>query len=198
MNLSDEKLMLQVKQGSQESFRELVERHKISVLNLCLRFTKHKEDAEDLAQDVFLRIYQAAPRYVETAAFTTYLYRVTMNVCLNYQRRKKILKFFSLDKNPNNGSADSMQNYLPEISHHEKPDIEIERMETSKIVQEAIDSLPESQKVAVILFRYANLSYQEIAEVLDTSVSAVESRLHRAKLNLKKKLKPYIKEFHFS
>ena len=197
-NLSDEQLMLQVKNGSHDSFKLLVERHKLSVLNMCLRFTGRQEEAEDLAQDVFLRIFQAAPRYQETAAFTTYLYRVTMNVCLNYQRRKKILRFFSLDKQSDNGSAETNFHYARRIASDDKPDIEIERMETSEIVQDAIDSLPENQKIAVIMFRYLNLSYQEIAEILDTSVSAVESRLHRAKLNLKKKLSPYLQEFHFS
>ncbi|NOZ62401.1 MAG: sigma-70 family RNA polymerase sigma factor [Calditrichaeota bacterium] len=196
MKLSDEQLMLQVKNGSRESFQGLVERHKLTVLNMCLRFTRNKEDAEDLAQDVFLRIFEAAPRYQESALFTTYLYRVTLNVCLNHQRRKKILRFFSLDSKPNNGSPQDAPAY--KITDNHKPDIEIEKFETQQFVQKAIDSLPENQKIAVILFRYLNLSYQEIAEILDTSVSAVESRLHRAKLNLKKKLAPLLGEFHIS
>ncbi len=196
MKLSDEQLMLQVKQGDHDSFHELVERHKLAVLNLCLRFTKSKEDAEDLAQDIFLRIYQAAPRYEQKASFTTYMYRVSLNVCLNYQRRKKILRFFSLDDTPNNGKAQLYSSSIKNISDGSQTDAELEKSETRKIVQDAIDSLPEKQKVAVIMFRYLDLSYQEIAEILDTSVSAVESRLHRAKLNLKKKLEPLLKDVH--
>ncbi|OQX86747.1 hypothetical protein B6D60_05505 [candidate division KSB1 bacterium 4484_87] len=198
MKLSDEQLMLQVKKGSHESFHELVERHKLAVLNMCLRFTRNKEDAEDLAQDVFLRIFQAAPRYQESALFTTYLYRVTLNVCLNHQRRKKILRFFSLNGKPGNGSEKDDRTPAYQIADSNKPDLEIEKYETQQFVQKAIDSLPENQKVAVILFRYLNLSYQEIAEILDTTVTAVESRLHRAKLNLKKKLEPLREEFHLS
>ena len=188
----DTNLMLRIKNGDQQAFQELVERHKLSVLDLCLRFTNNKEDAEDLAQDVFIRIFQAAPGYEVKAAFTTWLYRITVNHCLNYQRRKKILHFFSLDHGKN--SHHQSQGYIPDFAAKERPDVELEKREVQQIVQKAIQSLPENQKAALILYRYHDLSYKEIAEVLDTTVSAVESRLHRAKENLKKKLKFFVEE----
>jgi RNA polymerase sigma-70 factor (ECF subfamily) len=161
------------------------------VLNLCLRFAGNKADAEDLAQEVFIRIFQAAPKYEIKAAFTTWVYRIAVNLCLNHQRRKKILQFFSLNhKQSPNRQFDDRQ---PENPASENPDIEFERKELQQLVQQAIQSLPENQRTAIILHRYHDLSYQEIAAVLDTTVSAVESRLHRAKENLKKRLKYVVK-----
>lgn len=187
MEISDTDLMLRLKDGDQSAFRELVERHKLSVLNLCLRFVGNKADAEDLAQEVFIRIFQAAPTYEVKAAFTTWVYRIAVNLCLNHQRRKKIIQFFSLNhKYSPNSQFDDRQ---PEIPVSENPDTEFERKELQQLVQDAIQSLPENQRTVIILHRYHELSYQEIAAVLDTSVSAVESRLHRAKENLKKRLK---------
>ncbi len=186
MENTDTNLMLRIKNGDQQAFRELVERYKLSVLNLCLRFTNNKEDAEDLAQDVFIRIFQAAPGYEVKAAFTTWLYRITVNHCLNYQRRKKILHFFPLDHGKD--SYHQSQRHLPDFAAKERPDADFEKKEVQKYVQQAIQCLPENQKTVLILYRYHDLSYKEIAEVLDTTVSAVESRLHRAKENLRKKL----------
>jgi RNA polymerase sigma-70 factor (ECF subfamily) len=191
MESSDTKLMLRLKDGDQDAFRELVERHKLSVLNLCLRFAGNKADAEDLAQEVFIRIFQAAPNYEIKAAFTTWVYRIAVNLCLNHQRRKKILHFFSLNhKHSPNSQVDDRQ---PEVPVSEHPDSEFERKELQQLVQDAIQSLPENQRTVIILHRYHELSYQEIAAVLDTTVSAVESRLHRAKQNLKKRLKYVVK-----
>jgi len=192
METIDTNLMLRLKDGEQDAFREIVERHKLSVINLCLRFTGNRDDAEDLAQEIFIRVYQAAPRYQVTASFTTWLYRITVNLCLNYQRRQKIIQFFSLDHNKN--SPDQVKYQIPELTVKEQPDTELEKKEIQYFVQQAIQSLPENQKTAIILYRYHNLSYQEIADVLDTTISAVESRLHRAKENLKKKLKSLVEE----
>jgi RNA polymerase sigma-70 factor, ECF subfamily len=192
MQHEDTTLMLRTKAGDQSAFKDLVEKHKLSVLNLCLRFTGNKPDAEDLSQDVFIRIYEAAPRYEAKAAFTTWMYRITVNLCLNYQRRKKLLTFFSIDSY--NNSEENHQKKLPTIISSERPDTDFERMEEAQFIQDAIQSLPENQRTVVVLYRYQNLSYQEIADTLETSISAVESRLFRAKINLKKKLAPLRKE----
>ena len=192
MQNQDTILMLRTKDGDQAAFKELVEKHKISVLNLCLRFTGNKPDAEDLSQDVFMRIFQAAPRYEAKAAFTTWMYRIAVNLCLNYQRRKKLLTFFSIDSD--NDFKKNHQKKIPDIISSERPDTNFEKKEQAQFIQKAIQSLPENQRTVVILYRYQNLSYQEIAETLETSISAVESRLFRAKINLKKKLTPLQKE----
>ena len=180
-------LMLRFQNGDETAFREIVEQYKLSVLNLCYRFVNNKEDAEDLAQDVFIRILKAAPRYKPDASLSTWIYRITVNVCLNFQRRKKILNFFSLNHQYESGQT--AEDRLPELVSEEQPETNLEKKELQIIIQNAIQSLPENQQTVVILHRYEGHSYQEIADVLDTTVSAVESRLHRAKLNLKKKLK---------
>lgn len=180
-------LMLRFQNGDESAFREIVEQHKLSVLNLCYRFVGNREDAEDIAQDVFIRILKAAPRYKPNASLSTWIYRITVNVCLNFNRRKKILNFFSLNHQYESGQT--AEDRLPELMSEEQPDSELEKKELQKIVQDAIQSLPENQQTVVVLHRYEGLSYQQIADVLDTTVSAVESRLHRAKLNLQKKLK---------
>jgi len=190
----DTNLMIRFKDGNQEAFKEIVERHKLLVLNLCLRFTGNKDDADDLAQEVFIRVYQAASNYEIKAAFTTWLYRITVNHCLNYQRRKKILKFFSLSHGKNSKYQNGVR--TPEFAINEQPDTEFEKKELQQIVHNAIQSLPENQKTVLILYRYHDLSYKEIANVLDITVSAVESRLHRAKENLKKKLKFVVNEIY--
>ncbi len=192
MQNHDTTLMFRIKAGDEAAFKELVEKHKLSVLNLCLRFTGNKPDAEDLSQDVFIRIYQAAPRYEAKAAFTTWMYRIAVNLCLNYQRRKKLLTFFSIDSN--NNTDENHQKKIPDIISSERPDTNFEQKERAQFIQQAIQSLPENQRTVVILYRYQNLSYQEIADSLETSISAVESRLFRAKINLKKKLAPLQKE----
>lgn len=181
------KLMLRFQQGDESAFREIVEQHKLSVLNLCYRFVGNKNDAEDIAQDVFIRILNAAPRYRPDASLSTWLYRITVNVCLNFQRRKKILNFFSLNHQFESGQTTGDR--LPDLISEEQPDIILEKKELQMLVQQAIQSLPENQQTVVILHRYEGLSYQEIAAVLNTTVSAIESRLHRAKLNLQRKLK---------
>lgn len=192
MQNSDTNLMLLIKNGDQQAFRELVERHKLSVLNLCLRFVGNKQDAEDLAQEAFIRVFQAAPNYEVKAAFTTWLYRITVNLCLNHQRRKKILHFFSLDQGKNSQHQASYG--VHDFADQQRPDADFERKELQQIVHQAILSLPENQQSVLILHRYHDLSYKEIADVLATTVSAVESRLHRAKENLKKKLKFVVEE----
>ncbi len=184
--------MLLIKSGDDQAFRELVDRHKLSVLNLCLRFVGNKQDAEDLAQEAFMRVFQAATSYEVKAAFTTWLYRITVNLCLNHLRHKKILRFLSLDQATT--SHHSSQPRLPELPDSQRPDVDFEQKELQHFVQQAIQSLPENQRTVLILYRYQDLSYKEIAEVLDTSVSAVESRLHRAKENLTKKLKSLLEE----
>lgn len=180
-------LLQRFQNGDESAFREIVEQHKLSVLNLCYRFVGNKEDAEDIAQDVFIRILKAAPRYKPEASLSTWIYRITVNVCLNFQRRKKILNFFSLNHEYESGQTAGDR--LPELISEDQPDSDLEKQELQQLVQDAIQSLPENQQTVILLHRFEGLSYQEIADVLDTTVSAVESRLHRAKLNLQKKLK---------
>ena len=182
--MDDHELMAMVKDGDEKAFRRIVERHNEQILNLCCQYLGNQEDAEEVAQDVFIRMYNAAGSYRPDAKLSTYLYRIAVNLSLNRIRDRKRKRFVSLDifqqSRENSNTSEQLSN----------PEQLIEEKEKGQIVRKAIDSLPPNQKTAVILKRYQELSYEEIARVMNCSVSAVEARLHRAKLNLQRKLKP--------
>jgi len=182
--IEDEKLMVETAQGDEHAFELLVKRHQGRVLNLIFRFIGNRTQAGDLAQEVFIRVWQAAPRYKPQAKFTTWIYRVTTNLCLNELKssgRKKL--FFT-------GSPAEVGRILNEESDV-SPSAEdlLLAEERSRQISLALQNLPDNQRMALILKRYDNLSYQEIANIMDCSVSSVESLLVRAKKNLQEKLK---------
>jgi RNA polymerase sigma-70 factor, ECF subfamily len=183
---SSEDLMAKTAKGDEISFEALVNRHQTSVLNLTYRFIGDRTQAKDLAQEVFLRVWQAAKSYKPEAKFTTWIYRITANLCFNElksSRRKKVFQFLRLDGDHETRSEDDFPDRLPSAE-----DLLVAR-ERNLQVTEALQSLPENQRLAIILKRYDDLSYEEIARVMDCSVSAVESLLVRAKGTLQKKLK---------
>jgi len=183
---SDIQLMEQVKAGRESAFKELVKRHHQSIYNLCYRYVGKHEDAEEVAQDVFIRLYRSADTYQPTAKLSTFLYRIAVNLSLNRVRDRKRKRWMSLEILREEKGVEF------EGSSRDHPDVSLELKEKQIQVRKAIDSLPENQRTAVLLHRFQGLSYEEIAEVMDCSVSAVEARLHRAKLGLKKKLKKVI------
>ena len=172
------------------AFKQLEEKYQRAVINLAYRFLGSREEAEDIAQEVFLRIYKAAKRYKPEAKFATWLFRITNNVCLNELRHRKRVQEVPLEpvyEHPERNLK--MDVPAPE---HMRPDLHLELEERNRIIQESLETLPPNQRMAVILKRFEGLSYQEIGDVLNMSVSAVESLLFRAKQTLKKKLTPYI------
>ena len=187
---SDWELMRLTAEGDRAAFKQLVEKYQKAVLNLGYRFLGNREEAEDTAQEVFLRVYNSAKRYRPEAQFTTWLFRIATNTCLNVLRHRKRLQEVPLESSSDGTEQISGVNVpAPE---HTRPDMHMEQEERNRIIEESIASLPPNQRMAVILKRFEDLSYQEIAKVLNTSVSAVESLLFRAKQTLKKKLEPYI------
>ncbi len=188
---TDEDLVLMelTKQGDAKAFNRLMEKYEKTVLNLVYRFTGDREAAPDLAQEVFLRIYRSAGRFEAKAKFFTYLYRVTLNLCRNAREKSKRRRYTSLDTPLGDEDSGPREIQDPKGSAED----EVSRKELAAAVREAVMSLPDEQREVVVLQRYHGLQYDEMAEVLGVSVSAVKSRLHRAKLNLKKKLAPYVK-----
>ena len=182
--MNDTELMLRVKQGDEDAFRQIVETYGKPILDLCYRYVGNQEDAEEVAQDVFIRLYKAAHRYEPRAKLSTFLYRIAVNLSLNRIRDRKAKRWIPWDIHRKEDINNSI--------HIETPDQLLEQKENQKIIRRAIDSLPANQKTAVILKRFHDLSYEEIAQVMECSVSAVESRLHRAKLTLKKELRRLI------
>jgi RNA polymerase sigma-70 factor (ECF subfamily) len=184
--VSNEELMVRVAEGDEYAFETLVRRHQTSVLNLIYRFVGDRTKAQDLAQEAFLRVWQAGKSYEPKAKFTTWIYRITVNLCLNElksARRRKWFLFYRSDKESENTLVEALADGSPSAE-----DLLLAK-ERSRQISDALQGLPENQRMALILKRYDNLSYQEIAQVLGCSVSAVESLLVRAKRTLQEKLK---------
>lgn len=178
----DVALMLRFKAGEEAAFEELVRKHTKSVLNMVYRYLSDRSQAEDVAQDVFVKVYKARLKYEPAAKFTTWLFRITVNHCLNEIRSRRSQPV---------GSA-PMEELIEEPSP-ENPDDRMNSVELRNAVREALDELPENQRMAVILARYHDLSYDEIAETMVLSLEAVKSLLFRAKENLKVKLQRFAK-----
>jgi RNA polymerase sigma-70 factor, ECF subfamily len=177
----DQELIQKIQKGNNEAFNGLIQKYYKSVLNLVYRFYGcGREEAEDSAQEIFLRIYRSIHRFEGRSSFFTYLYKVTMNLC--FKKRVQMRKYCSV-------SIDELQEGAL-IPKEGAPSVEAsyQREEMGKIIKDAVQSLPEEQRAVVILNKYQDLPYEEIAKVLAISLPAVKSRLHRAKLALKEKL----------
>ena len=183
---SSEDLMARIAEGDEDAFEILVNRHQISILNFIYRFVGNRAQAKDLAQEVFLRVWQSAKSYKPKARFTTWIYRITTNLCLNELKSSRLRKSFSFHR-----SDQDNEKSMEETYSNGSPSAEdlLLAKERSRQINEALQSLPENQRRALLLKRYDDLSYQEIAKLLGCSVSAVESLLVRAKRTLQEKLK---------
>ncbi|MDD5686638.1 MAG: RNA polymerase sigma factor [Elusimicrobia bacterium] len=168
-------------------FNDVLNKYEKPLINYLYKFLGSRQDAEDAAQETFLRVYQAIDKYEPTAKFSTYLYRIATNFALNLQRRRKIIKFFSLDWLQHT-EEDDFPVQFPDLKQKDSQQI-LEEEETTKKVRIALSQLPSLQKSAVILSFYENKSYQEISEILQKSIPSVESLIFRAKSNLRKKIK---------
>jgi RNA polymerase sigma-70 factor (ECF subfamily) len=186
--VSSEDLMTRIAKGDADAFETLVNRHQASVLNLIYRFIGDRTQAKDLSQEVFIRVWQAAKTYRPEAKFTTWIYRIATNVCFNElksSRRKKWFSFHQSDEHSGNIIEETLSDSAPSAE-----DLLLEK-ERNRQISDALQSLSENQRMALILKRYDDLSYAEIAQIIGCSVSAVESLLVRAKRTLQEKLKNF-------
>jgi RNA polymerase sigma-70 factor (ECF subfamily) len=184
--------MIQVKAGDKSAFRIIVEKYQQRVINVAYRILGDPEDAEEIAQETFLKAYLSAKSYKPQAELFTYLYTIVTHLALNRLRKKRRLRWFSLDSLDDSEGGSNPEEILTDPT--DRPDEALERTEREEVVRRALASLPPAQKAAMVLSRYEGLSYSQIAEVMDISVSAVESKLYRAKQTLKKKLTPYLED----
>ena len=182
----DFELMARIGDGDHEAFRELVERHQNTVIGTVAKMLGNPSDAEAISQQVFLRIWRNARRYRPDARFTTYLFTITRNLVFNETRRRGRKKEVSADEREENS------HHQIEDSPDRRPDAELLQAELREAIDAAIAALPESQRMAVVLRRYQQLSYEEIAAVLGLSVSAVKSLLFRARSALRETLGAYL------
>jgi RNA polymerase sigma-70 factor (ECF subfamily) len=174
-----------LRSNNPQGFRELFDSHILLVYNVCLRILSNKADAEDVAQEVFFEAYKSLKSFRFDSKISTWLYRIAVNRSLNHQRKKKLERWFSLDFY---FEDDNVKDFDPSGPVEERADHIMEKKDTERIVLDAINSLPQHQRVATLLHRYEELSYEDIARIMGVSVASVESRLHRAKQSLAKKL----------
>ena len=187
----DAALMLRVKRGDRAAFAELVEKYKQPVLNFVFRSLHDEAESEDVAQNVFLQVYKSRARYQRTAKFSTWLFTIARNLCLNELRRRSRHPAESIEE------AHAEQQDQPRQQFEDKsqmaPPEKLLQSELVKKIEEALAELPENQRTAILLCRQEDLSYEEIARILRCSLSATKSLIHRGRETLKEKLKPYLK-----
>ena len=187
----DERILVeQLKQGNESAFKNIVETWQNMVYNTALGIVQNAEDAEDIAQETFVQVYQSIGSFKGESKFSTWLYRITIAKALDHERRKKRKKRFAFVKSLF-GEESQVVVHPPDFHH---PGVVLDKKEDAAVLFNAIAQLPENQKVAFTLHKVDGLSYQEVGEVMKTSVSSVESLMHRAKTNLKKKLEEYYKD----
>ena len=187
----DAVLMLRVKRGDRAAFAELVEKYKQPVMNLVYRTVHDEAEAEDVAQNVFLQVYKSARRYESRAKFSTWLFTIARNLCLNEIRRRSRHPADSLEESHAEHEDQPRQQF--EDKRSIPPPEKLLHGELAQKIEEALAGLPENQRTAILLCRQEELSYEEIARILGCSLSATKSLIHRGRETLKEKLKPYLK-----
>jgi len=193
MTRSDVQLMLDVKAGDQQSFELLLQRYRTPLVNFLYRMVRNREQAEDLAQEVFLRVYRAREDYEPSAKFTTWLFRIATNLALNSLRDHRYQKLeVSMDAPIVADSEEGDERTMEVADEH--PDIEEHLVEEArkKMIRHAIEKLPEKQRAAVLLHKYQELDYSEISKILQCSESALKSLLFRAYETLRVELAPLV------
>ena len=190
MPANEEQFIKALKSGDAAAFKELVDTFKDKVYNSALGILQNEADAEDTAQEVFIAVHSSIHQFKGESSLSTWIYRITMTRSLDLLRKNKRQKRFGIIKRIFGG--DNTEIITPHSFHH--PGIQLENKEKAAILFSAIEKLPENQRIAFSLHNIESLSYSEIAEVMNTSLSSVESLIHRAKQNLKKYLSDYYKD----
>ena len=179
MSPTDENLMEQVAAGDLEAFGELVRRHQDSAWRIAYHYLGNRAEAEDMAQEAFLKILDAAPRYRHTAQFSTYLYRVIANLCMDYHRKKR---------------PQYVEKMPTQRSRADQPDARLDSAERDRAIQEALEELPSRQRMAVVMCYFEDLTLADIADAMDTTYKAVERLLARGRKSLGSRLKGFFSE----
>lgn len=178
----DEEIIRDFLQGKEAAFEKLVYRHEKKIYTLSYHYTGKQEDALDITQEIFLRVYRYLPKFRFKAAFSTWLYRLAVNTCLDFIRRQKKIVLFPLE------DSSFKQEELKEsfTSAWKQPEKELERAELRQAVQACLNSLPEEQRVPLVLKEFQEMSYAEISLILKIPLGTVRSRISRGRHKLKK------------
>lgn len=186
---SDSELIQEILNNNPRAFEALVLRYQPLVAKTCLGFVENSSDAEDLTQEVFIEVYQSLPKFRGQSKFSTWLYRISVNKSLNYirlqKKHKRVKSIESFFTREGNDEGQELHIAAPQADLTDWP---LEQEENRRILKQAINALPENQRIAFVLSKYHQMAYKEIAEVMEVSLSAIESLLFRAKQNLQKSL----------
>jgi RNA polymerase sigma-70 factor (ECF subfamily) len=183
--------MLRAGQGDKGAFNIIVRRYTSRMVNLAYQIVGDRDLAEDVAQDTFLRAYRSAARYREISKFSTWLYTIAINLCRNELRRRKF-RTYSLEGMAERQDDDRLR--IDIADETTKPDLDLERKETGRLVREAVASLPEKFRTPLVLRDIQELSYEEIGEIMELPEGTVKSRINRGRLRVKEILKPLFEE----
>lgn len=189
--MEDKQFLADLKGHKQSAYSRLLDEHQTKVFNTCMSFVPNKEDAEDIAQEVFVEVYNSINKFKGNSKLSTWIYRISVNKSLEFIRKKSAKKRFGFMQSITGGDIPmDRTTYFTEFDH---PGIQLENKEKSETLFNAINKLPELQKVVFTLHKIDGLSYKEVSEVTEKSVSSVESLLFRARKNLQKILSVYYK-----
>jgi RNA polymerase sigma-70 factor, ECF subfamily len=189
MARSDVQLMLDVKAGDEASFELLLRKYRTPLVNFLYRMVRDTATAEDLAQEVFLRVYRAREQYAPTAKFTTWMFRIATNLALNSQRDGRYRQLeVSIDQSADERDAPPLEiaDAQPTIEH------QLVARDRASTIRRAVEALPEKQRAAVLMHKYQEMDYDQIAKVLDCSEAALKSLLFRAYESLRVELAPMV------
>ena len=185
MKSANSELIKKAIEGDESAYKNLLENYRGAIYNLLYKMVRNKEETEDLVQEAFMKAFKALPSFNEEYAFSTWLYKIAVNNCIDHMRKKK-LKTYSINK-PVQSKDGELDREFPDTSM--SPDKSILSDERANIIETAIDELPENYKTAIILRHSEEKSYEEISKILNIPLGTVKARIFRAREMLKKKLK---------
>ncbi len=202
MPMQENQLIEELLEGRERAFELLVEQYQEMIGNVCMGFVQNQAEAEELTQDVFVEVFKSISKFKKSSKLSTWLYRIAVNKSINmvnHKKRKRQIQTVSMFFGWNSGgqateSDEKERDYEDRRSRN--VEAEMEQQEVKKALEQALHKLPEAQRTAFVLRKYEELSYQEMAEIMEVSVPAIESLIHRASKNMKKHLTHFYTKYY--
>lgn len=190
--MNEQQFIKLLKEGTNQAYGQLLDEYQQKVFGTCISFVPNQEDAEDIAQEVFIEVFNSVAKFKGDSKLSTWIYRISVNKSLEFIRKKNTKKRFGFMQSlMGNDTPIDKSSYFTEFNH---PGIQLENKEQSEILFAAINKLPEAQRIVYTLNKIDDLSYQEVSDITEKSISSIESLLFRAKKNLKELLYYYYKK----
>jgi RNA polymerase sigma-70 factor (ECF subfamily) len=188
--LNQPELTIQLQQGNEAAFKKLVDDYQVMVYNTALGIVQNADDADDISQEVFIQIFRSVSSFKGNSKFSTWLYRITVSKALDHEKKNRRKKRFGIVQSLFGGDREK-QIHAVEFNH---PGVQMEKKQRANELFNALKQIPDKQRIAFTLHKLEGQSYKGIAEIMNTSLFAVESLIARAKANLKKELSKYYKD----